>query len=230
MHTYYYKGDLTGSIILSEDESNHAVKVMRSKEGDRVEVINGFGTKIIGEIVNAHPKKCEVSVKSSVFEDAKSDKVYIAIAPTKSNDRIEFFIEKSTEIGVDGIIPLMAKNNERTKVNLDRWKKVAISAVKQSKRFWLPEIMEPMTINQVLELNWNNFNKLIAYCEDLPEDHVLTKKVEGLSHLVFIGPEGDFTCEEVQNCEEQGFQRINLGPNRLRTETAGLVAVTLLVE
>lgn len=228
MHTYYYEGDITSEVILSPEESNHAVKVMRSKNGDSVVVINGKGVRAVGEIVDAHPKKCLVRIVSKEEQGQIGPKVYVAISPTKSNDRIEFFLEKATEIGLDGVIPLMAKNNERTKVNMDRWRKVVISAAKQSKRLWMPEIIEPMKVDEVLSLNWDGYIKLIAYCEDLPEENIINYSTTDENKLLFIGPEGDFTMDEVKQCEANGFKRVNLGKNRLRTETAGIVGVTLL--
>lgn len=228
MHTYYYEGDITSEVILSPEESNHAVKVMRSKNGDSLVVINGKGVRAIGEIVDAHPKKCLVRIVSKEEQGQIGPKVYVAISPTKSNDRIEFFLEKATEIGLDGVIPLMAKNNERTKVNMDRWRKVVISAAKQSKRLWMPEIIEPMKVDEVLSLNWDGYIKLIAYCEDLPEENIINYSTTDENKLLFIGPEGDFTMDEVKQCEANGFKRVNLGKNRLRTETAGIVGVTLL--
>lgn len=228
MHTYFYEGDIDSELMLSPEESNHAVKVMRSKVGDHVAVINGKGVRAIGEIIDAHPKKCLVRIESKVEEPEPESKVFVAISPTKSNDRIEFFLEKATEIGMDGVIPLMAKNNERTKINMDRWRKVVISAVKQSKRLWMPEIMDPMKVDEVLNQNWEGYTKLIAYCEDLPEESISKYSTQQENKLLLIGPEGDFTIDEVKECEANGFKRVNLGENRLRTETAGIVGVTLL--
>lgn len=227
MHTYYYEHKLTTTILLSPEESNHAVKVMRSKEGDQVEVINGKGEKGIGRISHAHPKKCEIKLDEITFEAQTQPLVSIAIAPTKSNDRIEFFIEKVTEIGIDFIFPLITKNSERNKINLDRWNKVAIAAMKQSKRLWLPVITDLTKIDELLKGDLPVV-KLIAYCEDLPEESITTYRDNKENKLLLIGPEGDFTAEEVSLCESKGFKRVNLGNNRLRTETAGIVGVTML--
>lgn len=228
MHTYFFDGNIDDELTLSPEESNHAVKVMRSKPGDKVVVINGRGVRAIGEIADAHHKRCLIYVIKREEVEQESTQIYVAISPTKSNDRIEFFLEKATEIGLGGVIPLMAKNNERTKINLDRWKKVVISAVKQSKRLWLPEILEPMKVEELISKEWERYIKLIAYCEDLPEESILKYAVTESPKLLLIGPEGDFTKEEVELCEDNGFKRVNLGENRLRTETAGVVGVTLL--
>jgi 16S rRNA (uracil1498-N3)-methyltransferase len=228
MHTYYYNGVLEGVITLNEVESNHAVKVMRSKVDSLVRIINGEGSVALGEIVSDHPKMCEVTITSVTENTAHCPKITVAIAPTKSNDRIEFFIEKATEIGIYQIVPLLCKNNERDKVNIDRWKKVALAATKQSNRSWLPIIQNPIKISHLLEANDLPMTKLIAYCEDLPEKSI--SDFAGQEDIiVLIGPEGDFSPEEVSFSEKQGFTRVNLGINRLRTETAGIVAVTKLL-
>lgn len=229
MHTYFFEGDLKGTIVLSREESNHAVKVMRTKENDLVRIINGKGTVAIGEIVSDHPKMCKVAIANTSSYDELSPKITIAIAPTKGNDRIEFFIEKATEIGVFKIIPLICRNNERDKVNLERWKKVTLAATKQSQRPWLPIIGDPVRINQLFEDNDLPETKLIAYCEELPEESI-TKYTGKSDLIVLIGPEGDFTKDEVTQSEQRGFIRVNLGENRLRTETAGLVALSKLIQ
>lgn len=228
MHTYFFDGNINDELVLSPEESNHAIKVMRSKVADRVAIINGQGVHAIGEIIDAHPKKCRIEILEIRREEEEGSKVFVAISPTKSNDRIEFFLEKATEIGLNGVIPLMAKNNERTKVNMGRWRKVVISAVKQSKRLWMPVIHEPMKMEDLVSREWDGFVKLIAYCEDLPEQSITSFQDSSENKLLLIGPEGDFTSEEVKLCEENGFHRVNLGENRLRTETAGIVGVTLL--
>lgn len=227
MHTYFFEGKLTERIELSAEESNHAIKVMRSKEGDRLIVVNGAGERGEGKILLAHHKKCKVELQTISKEERSSSSLSVAIAPTKSNDRIEFFVEKATEIGVDKIIPLWCKNNERNKVNRERWQKVAIAAMKQSKRLWLPEIKELTKLEELLSSQLPE-GKLIAYCEDLPEAPISNFKGKSADQILLIGPEGDFTASEVQAAEKKGFVRVNLGTNRLRTETAGIVGVTLL--
>lgn len=211
MHTYFFEGIFTDQITLSEVESNHAIKVMRSSVGDRVIVINGKGARAVGEIVEAHHKRCVVNMLNVEQSEEVSAKVYIAISPTKSNDRIEFFLEKATEIGLDGVIPLLTKNSERTKVNLDRWRKVILSAMKQSKRVWMPSIYEPMKLEELLQENWNGFKKLIAYCEDLPEESILNYSSLQENKLLLIGPEGDFTSDEVKQCEQNDLHVLTWG-------------------
>lgn len=227
MHTYFFDGKIVEQLVLNDVESNHAVKVMRSKEGTLVRIINGKGEVGIGEIKLAHPKKCEINITDVKVESFQGNKVTIAIAPTKVNDRIEFFVEKATEIGVYQIIPLICKNNERDKVNIERWQKVALAATKQSHRTWLPQISNAMKIDEVIKMS-NFQSKLIAYCEDLPEKSI--RDFSGQNNLlILIGPEGDFTVSEVSAAMTNGFNKVNLGTNRLRTETAGIVAVCNLI-
>ncbi len=227
MHTYFFEGVLQENIILSETESHHAVKVMRSKNGDEVFLINGKGSKAIGIIVNNHPKKCEITIGETFFEAENIPKITIGIAPTKTNERIEFFLEKATEIGVDTIIPLICDNNERVKVNLDRWQKIILAATKQSQRFWMPKIDVPSTLQQLISQSLPPI-KLIAYCEELPEQSILNFASSNKDKIVLIGPEGDFSKREIELAEQNDFKKIHLGKNRLRTETAGLVALTHL--
>ncbi len=137
------------------------------------------------------------------------------------------FLEKATEIGVDEIVPLLCTNNERSKINIERWSRVVLAATKQSERFWMPTISEPLKLSELVGREFEG-NKLIAYCEEKPEQSILELAKPEQSTIILIGPEGDFTNKEVENAEKNGFMRCNLGKNRLRTETAGLVAVTLL--
>jgi 16S rRNA (uracil1498-N3)-methyltransferase len=227
MHTYFYTGPIDTDIFLDKDESNHAVKVMRSRLNDKVAIINGKGVKAIGVITDLNAKKCKVTIDSKEQEAYTIAPITLAIAPTKSNDRMSVVLEKATEIGVDVIIPLVCKQNERSKINLERWNRVVLAATKQSGRFWLPKINEPITVKEYTA-NCDTHNKVIAYCEDRPEANLLDVVDKSKSTAILIGPEGDFTEEEVKIAEANGFTRVNLGANRLRTETAGLVAVTLL--
>jgi 16S rRNA (uracil1498-N3)-methyltransferase len=227
MQIYYFSGIPSDEVMLSESESHHAVKVMREKVGDKIMLINGEGWECVGEIVEAHPKKSRVCILSKHYTEKNKFQLVIAISPTKNNDRIEWFLEKATEIGVDIIIPLECKNQERSKVNLDRWEKVILSALKQSRRQWKPVIRESITLKNLVQETFEGA-RIIAYCENLPEKSVYDFiNFEG-SRLVMIGPEGDFTQEEVKLAQANGVVPVHLGANRLRTETAGVVVATLL--
>jgi 16S rRNA (uracil1498-N3)-methyltransferase len=227
MHSYFFKGYPTDEVVLNETESQHAVKVMREKDGGKVLLINGEGWECVGEIIDAHPKRCRLRMVSKHYEERNTNQLAIAISPTKSNDRIEWFLEKATEIGVDVIIPLECSNQERSKINLARWEKIILSAVKQSRRKWSPLLRAPMRVDALVKESFDGV-KLIAYCESLPDKGVQDFINVDRSKLVLIGPEGDFTQEELKLAKENGFVPIHLGQNRLRTETAGVVVATLL--
>jgi 16S rRNA (uracil1498-N3)-methyltransferase len=226
MHIFYHKGSISNDFELNEVESHHAIKVMRSKIGDTVFVINGEGQESICELLDNHPKRCKLKVVSSTYTAPTAKKVSIAIAPTKSNDRIEWFLEKATEIGVSDFIPLICKNGERGKINFERWEKIVVSAVKQSKRKWKPIIHPAISVNELLKSPFEG-EKLIAYCENLPSKKI-QEYTASTSTLLLIGPEGDFTVEEISLAKSHNFTPISLGENRLRTETAGIVGATIL--
>ncbi|MFA7272794.1 MAG: RsmE family RNA methyltransferase [Crocinitomicaceae bacterium] len=229
MHTAYcseIKKD-TIAIELNEIESNHVVKVLRRQEGDVLLISNGKGIKAIGTIKLAHPKKCLISVQSMEEEKPTKDFVHIAIAPTKNMDRLEWFVEKATEIGVDKITLLQCKNNERKVVKMDRLEKIALSAMKQSQRFYLPELVELTSFKDFVKANPNG---AVAHCYDELINNQEKRSIVNwkMSGPVLIGPEGDFTQEEVKLALENQYTSLDLGKNRLRTETAALTVVTLL--
>ena len=227
----FYNPDInvsTNIFSIDKNESRHIMKVLGKKERDQLQITNGKGMLFNSEIINANDKKCAIQIISAQLQPKPwTYHLHIAIAPTKMNDRYEWFLEKATEIGVFEIVPLLCKNNERDKVNFERCKKVELAANKQSQRAWLPVINEPMKFSQLICQDNLPETKLIAYCEDLPEQS-MDDFVGQPDVLVLIGPEGDFTKEEVAMAESKGFVRVNLGVNRLRTETAGIVAVAKL--
>lgn len=207
---------------LSEEESKHIVKVLRLKTGDDIALVNGNGDYFSCRIISDHPKKCIVQIIDHQKEESPDYSIHIAIAPTKQQDRIEWFIEKATEIGITEISLIQCKNSERIKMKPDRLEKKAISAMKQSKRLYLP-VINPL-------VNFDDFivqhkNGLIAHCyndEKQPMDSVFKR----LNCPILIGPEGDFSKEELDLALQNGYKTITLGENRLRTETAALYACT----
>lgn len=230
MHTSYHIDlkELDSTITLSEEESNHLVKVLRFKEGQPVEIANGLGLKAMGEIVLAHPKKCQVKPISFTSEKAKAPLFHIAIAPTKNMDRLEWFVEKATELGVDRITLLQCKNNERKVVKMERLEKIALSAMKQSQRFYLPILDELTPLSEFIDRYPEG---AVAHCYD--HESIPTEKTKVLSLQtngpILIGPEGDFSLAEVLLAIKKGYTTIDLGKNRLRTETAALFALTQLI-
>jgi 16S rRNA (uracil1498-N3)-methyltransferase len=227
MHTAYcseLQKD-TIAVELNEVESNHVVKVLRRQEGDILVISNGKGIKATGVIKLAHPKKCMVSINEISEELQQENKIHIAIAPTKNMDRLEWFVEKATEIGVDAITLLKCKNNERKVVKMERLEKIMLSAMKQSQRYFLPELNDLISIKDFIKQNPNG---ALAHCYDDLGDkkaNITNWKVSG---PILIGPEGDFTIEEVQLALDNGYTTLDLGKNRLRTETAAIYSVAAL--
>jgi len=230
MHTAYcselHKETIT--VELNEVESNHVVKVLRRNEGDSIQICNGKGLKAMGVIKMAHPKKCLIAVSEIMEESPTNQPIHIAIAPTKNMDRLEWFVEKATEIGVDKITLLKCKNNERKVVKMERLEKIVLSAMKQSQRFYLPELVELTPIKQFIKENPNGG---LAHCYEqleLEEEKTFIHNWKQ-NGLLLIGPEGDFTIEEVEEALQNGYVTIDLGKNRLRTETAALFSIAALV-
>lgn len=223
MHTFYTTNIDSSIAQLDEQESKHAVKVLRLSVGDSVRLIDGKGGIATGSILENHHKRCSVQIKSKEFFEQKK-RIAIAIAPTKSNDRIEWFLEKATEIGGTDFYPVLTKNSERKNINPERWYKVVLAATKQSQRAWMPVIHPLHSINDFIDSSEFQ-NKLIAHCFE-EQKNVICKSEKDT--VLLIGPEGDFTIEEVQLALSRGFKPVSLGENRLRTETAGVVGATLL--
>lgn len=217
------------SFIFDKDESRHLIKVLRKKEGDSVNITNGKGDLFTGEITLAHDKKCTVNITSKTHHSKKRPfKLHIAIAPTKLNDRYEWFLEKAVEIGIDEITPIICKNSERKTVKTDRYQKIIQSAVKQSLQFHLPVLNEPVNLDTFLN-NQKANQKFIAHCEN-ENDKVFLQDVAlpQKDILVLVGPEGDFSTNEIQLAKSLDFTPVTLGYNRLRTETAGVYITTLM--
>lgn len=210
--------------ILNEDESLHCVKVLRHKVGDVIQVIDGNGTRAIGKIEAAHAKQCAVSLtEKEVITQPRNYKLHIAIAPTKNIERIEWFVEKAVEIGIDEISFIKCKNSERTVIKDDRLKKVAESAVKQSQQAFIPKLNSLVDFKEFIKNNTSDV-KLIAHCEKEPKQHIKQYISANKSFTVLIGPEGDFTNDEIALALSSSYFPVALGESRLRTETAGLFA------
>ncbi len=208
--------------ILNEDESLHCVKVLRHKVGDIIQVIDGNGTRAIGKIEAAHAKQCAVSLtQKELVKQHRNYRLHIAIAPTKNIDRIEWFVEKATEIGIDEITFLKCKNSERTVVKTERIIKVAESAIKQSQQTYLPKVNEIVEFKEFIK-NTQSDIKLIAHCEN-DEKQLINQFISANKSItVLIGPEGDFTPQEIKDALALNYKPVSLGNTRLRTETAGL--------
>lgn len=206
-------------------ESKHIVKVLRKKEGDILYITNGIGFLFIVEITIANDKNCLVTVKS-VEEKEKpwNYNLHIAIAPTKNNDRFEWFLEKSTEIGIDEITPIICARSERKIVKHERIQKIVESAAKQSLKYHFPKLNQSVYYNDLIENNFSD-QLFIAHCEEEQKESLQTQLKPNKNTLILIGPEGDFTPQEIKKAIDNKFIPITLGESRLRTETAGIVAV-----
>lgn len=224
MHLFYTP-DIDGKFYtLNPEESKHCVKVLRLVEGDAISIIDGKGTFYNCLIVKADAKACGVEcVEKKENFDKRNFRLHIAIAPTKNIDRIEWFLEKCTEIGVDEITLLCTAHSERKVVKDERLEKVVISAMKQSLKAYLPRL-NPMTDFSKFVKSCGESRKFIAHCNDGEKKRLDETYVMGEDVVILIGPEGDFSVEEVTLAEKMGFQPISLGKSRLRTETAGIVA------
>lgn len=207
-------------------ESKHIVRVLRKKEGDQLHITNGKGFLFTAQITIVSDKKCTVSI-TNIEEKVKPWQYYlhVAIAPTKNNDRYEWFLEKATEIGIDEITPIICDHSERKVVKTERFKKIIEASGKQSLKFSFPKLNEPVAFSEFVLASLKG-QKLIAHCEDKLLRNSLIKVVKPQEDVVIlIGPEGDFSTTEIQSALTHGFTAISLGESRFRTETAGLVAV-----
>ena len=231
MHRFYCP-DIAETLTLGEEDSKHCVKVLRMGEGDTIEVVDGNGTLYTCRITMAHPKRCAVEVTERMQQPPHwGHRIVLGVAPTKNLDRIEWLVEKCVEMGVDRIIPLRCHNSERTVLKTERLKKIMVSAMKQSLKATLPLLDEMTPVAQVLAEPFEG-TRCIAYCdEQLPRGQRLTLTGvyrPGQDVMVLIGPEGDFSPEEVQAARDAGFMPVTLGESRLRTETAGMMAVAAI--
>ncbi len=220
----FYAPDITSIPLLPEEESAHAIRVLRLKSGDEIDIVNGIGGYFRAVIVNADSRHCEVEIKSFLPDLQKRDyRLHIAIAPTKNIDRFEWFVEKATEIGIDEITPLVTRFSERKVIKPERLDKIIVSASKQSKKALFP-VLNPLCSFEEFLSNYQARDKFIAHCYDGEKEllqHVCKKQSDA---IVLIGPEGDFSEEEVKKSMAEGYIPVSLGNSRLRTETAGVVA------
>ena len=224
MNVFYLPTAQLGTISFPEEESKHIVKVLRMKEGDGFCVTDGNGFFYDAELVNAHPKRAmaELSNKRQGY-DIRDFKISIAIAPTKLNERTEWFLEKATEIGIDEVKLFASYHSERRAANVERFKKIIISAMKQSVKSKMPKIEEMISFDKLVKQDFKG-QKFIAWIDDDVKEQLCDLYKKGDDVLVLIGPEGDFSREEVSLAKENGFVPVSLGEARLRTETAAIVA------
>lgn len=223
MHLFYQLELTNGIHCLSEEESGHAVRVMRMSVGDKAEVTDGRGTRALVELLDTNKRGCafqvleQKTIERPVFPN-------IAIAPTKNLDRFEWFLEKAVEIGVGSVCPILCANSERRVLKPERCEKVMLAAMKQSQQDWLPELLPLTPFTDFLKQAEGPL--LLAHCRGGIKQPIRTSSEP--NSWILIGPEGDFTAEEVQAALDRGATSVTLGSNRLRTETAGIFAISAL--
>lgn len=224
MNVFYLPDAQLGTISFPEEESKHIVKVLRMKEGDRFCVTNGNGSLFDAELIDAHPKRAaaDLSNQRSGY-DIKDFKVTIAIAPTKLNERTEWFLEKATEIGIDEVKLFSSYHSERRVANVERFKKIVVAAMKQSVKSKMPVVEEMVSFDKLVKQSYDG-QKFIAWIDDNVKEQLCDLYKKGENAIVLIGPEGDFSKEEVELAKQNGFVPVSLGEARLRTETAAVVA------
>jgi 16S rRNA (uracil1498-N3)-methyltransferase len=224
MHIFYTPDISGNTFILDETESKHCIRVLRLEKGDEITLVDGRGGYYLAEINDPNPKRCMVEVvRSEKKFGLKNFQVHIAIAPTKNIERMEWFLEKATEIGINRIIPLLCQHSERKEIKPERLEKVMVSAMKQSLKAYLPQLDELTKFSDLIRQPFDG-QKFIAHCEDQHRDLLKNQIVPNQKTLILIGPEGDFSPEEIQAAIQAGFKPVSLGNSRLRTETAGVIA------
>lgn len=223
MH-YFYSPDISQPFVtLSNDESEHCVRVMRHREGDIVRVTDGRGHLAEAVIAEAHPKKCLLEIRQQITDNLLTHNgLHLAVAPTKNADRMEWLMEKAIEIGICSLTFLQCDHSERTHLNLERLQRLAIAALKQSQTTWLPEL-RMIKFTEFIQQNADiQADKFIAWCDENNQRQLVSAPRNHSEMILLIGPEGDFSPEEIAAAREAGYVEVKLGDRRLRTETAGL--------
>ena len=226
MNMFYGAPSGDGFATLTEEDSAHCIRVLRNKTGDQIFFTDGKGNYYRGSIVSADPKKCSVNILETTPEYGKRNySLHIAIAPTKNSDRLEWFLEKATEIGIDTITPVICQHSERRVLKTDRLQKVLLSAMNQSLKTYLPRINEPVPLEEFFRQK-SEGQKFI--CSGSAGLSLKSQLASGLHYTVLVGPEGDFTESDIISAEKNNYVPVNLGPSRMRTETAGLVICSVV--
>lgn len=222
----FYNSDIKkddATFFFDKEESKHIIKVLRKKEGDKIFITNGLGYLFESEIILASEKKCEVKIIKESYKQPDSFYTHIAVAPTKMNDRLEWFLEKATEIGIHEITPIICDHSERKVYKIDRAEKIIQAAMKQSLHYYLPKINEPVLFSQFVRSNIDG-QRFIAHCEETDKKSFQKAIAKNEKATLLIGPEGDFSTKEINLAIANHFIPVTLGNTRLRTETAALVA------
>jgi len=221
----FYAPDIDNDTIeftFDKEESKHIVKVLRKLEGSILHITNGKGFLFICEVILASEKKCVVKINEAQFTEPRNFSVHMVVAPTKMNDRYEWFLEKAAEIGVDEITPIICDHSERKIIKTERFDKILISAMKQSNQMYLPVLNEPIKLTDFLSKEISG-QKFIAHCEETYKVELKDRIEIQQNYTLLIGPEGDFSTNEINKALTNGYLPVALGNTRLRTETAAIV-------
>jgi len=227
VNLFYQPHIQNGIHYLDPEESRHCYRVLRKKSGDVIQITDGKGYRYQAKLTDTKSDKCSFTVESKQKEEKRPYTIHIALAPTKNPDRTEWFVEKAIEIGVDELSFLLCDNSERAALKTDRIEKLAISAMKQSLKCSLPKINHMVLLKDFIISN-KAASKFIAYVDQTNPDYLQKLATPKSDYIVLIGPEGDFSKKELQLAIDYNYKKASLGPNRLRTETAGIVACHIL--
>ena len=227
---YFFEENIpeSGNFFLSEESSKHIVQVLRMKEGEEINITNGKGELLISSVVIANKRRTEVTITNRICSPRSNQKIAIAISSIKNNNRFEWFLEKATEIGVSEIILLICNRTEKNPMKMDRMHNIIVSATLQSRQAWMPELKEPVKFTEIIK-STGYHQKFIAHCNDSKKKTLKDFDTGNSSRIILIGPEGDFTENEITAAGQNNFIPVSLGETRLRTETAGIVAAVLIM-
>ncbi len=227
LHRFFYPGVMTArnAVTLESDTAKHIWQVLRMDEGDRIILTDGKGTVANGEIQFAERHKCNVIIHDTTFSERYGNQLHLCVAFTKNNARNEWLLEKATELGVGSITPIASARFQKTHIRHDRWEKILQSAILQSQQSYLPELSPMMSLPEAIERYKGTPQHLVAHCLPDNSKRPLTEMLKASADAVLlIGPEGDFTQDEVNLCIKQSYQPVSFGAQRLRTETAAITA------
>lgn len=222
----FYNSELSqdnDQILFTKEESKHIVRVLRKSVGDTLHITNGKGILFTAEIILADQKRCLANIIASEIKPKRNYELHLAVAPTKMNDRYEWFLEKATEIGIDSITPVFCDNSERRVIKTERYEKIMLSAMKQSLNCYLPKLHEAVHFKDYLS-GHHSGTLCIAHCEDTNRTALKQVIKPNQNITILIGPEGDFSVKEIELAIQTNFKPVTLGDSRLRTETAAIVA------
>lgn len=228
---FFYEASLdtaAATILLDEPTSKHVVQVLRMGEGEALQLTDGKGNLVTASIADANRKRCLISITVVEQISPPLKTVVLAVSPVKNASRFEWLLEKATEIGVQQIVPLLCERTEKQHLRMERLQGILVSAMLQSQQCWLPQLQEPIKFAQFVAQATAD-QKFIAHCLEIDKQPLQQHASASANRLIVIGPEGDFTAAEIDLALQQGFMPVTLGNTRLRTETAAIVAATLLV-